>query len=92
MTAIELDRVEERTEEPAKAWRNFWYSWCGWRHERNCPHCGLGTDAHVCADDKNRAWTCPDYPSKEIAENAVDVAGFRKDGRKYLGAFPVSAP
>ena len=24
MTAIELDRVEERTEEPPKAWKNRW--------------------------------------------------------------------
>lgn len=89
MTAIELDRVEERTEEkkePAKGWRNLW----------RCVRPDFYDDGRYRETGED-FWDLEVYPSKEIAEEnaARDMQEEMEDfGRTdiYLGAFPVSAP
>lgn len=90
MTAIELDRVEERTEEPAKAWNNKWRSpeTRTWICDR-CKKQGLSRYGEVEWD------CCGPYPSKELCEHAAMLAieYLERQNRQpdeYLGAFPVS--
>lgn len=83
MTAIELDRVEERTEEPAKGWRNRWRAL-----KPLVTADGLDLDPGDEVDEK------PIFPSREVAEQfAANVLERHPPGTaEYVGAFPVSAP
>lgn len=80
MTAIELDRVEERTEEPAKAWRNKWFDVAG----------SFGGGEFYGW----RTYPSAELAENRASQNIRDRSNYAFAEMKclYLGAFPVSAP
>ena len=84
MTAIELDRVEERTEEKKEAWHTRWLV------RRPSFMCKSNS---VTAPGIELTCKCFTFSSRGDADSwATSEPALRSGAIAYLGAFPVSAP
>jgi len=82
MTETTLEREPARAKEPAKRWRNVYWSDRGWAP---CPRCNIPDQQH--RPGKHIWFSCKSHPSKEIAEQK---AATPTPWQRYLG--PEEAP
>ena len=84
MTAIELDRVEERTEEKKEVWKNRYL--CTDVCDYRCDICGYRWTSKP--GDEWLGGHCHTYPSKSQAEAGAAPS---ENGLRYLGPIRIEA-